>query len=158
MKEIKFRVWDGQQMHYPEIIGTGCDSFSWDKDRSSIHDCTQWDGEDGFVRNPVLMQYTGLKDRNGVEIYEGDVVNVPYITPDGNSTDTINYTASVVFKNGSFYITGYVEGIFYLLSNWCVRTGINYISKYGEVNILSENTHLTVIGNIHTKTSSNVQP
>ena len=56
MREIKFRAWIGGSM----ILIT------------SMHAEGVYDFNRVFP-NP-LMQYTGLKDRNGVEIYEGDVV------------------------------------------------------------------------------------
>lgn len=60
MREIKFRAWDEEkkEMFY--------DEFFVDSDGSPYWHSTQSDA------NVELMQYTGLKDKNGEEIYEFD--------------------------------------------------------------------------------------
>jgi hypothetical protein len=68
MREIKFRAWnkDYKKMFYME---------SWNRvNVGNIIDflCELYNGEGG--EELILMQFTGLKDKNGKEIYEGDIV------------------------------------------------------------------------------------
>lgn len=81
MRTIKFRGWDGKKMLEAE-------------DLSIAPKYRKWLGK----KDVELIQWTGLLDRHGVEIYEGDIVK------DCNSL--MDFPCSVEFVKGAFRATG----------------------------------------------------
>ena len=110
MKDIKFRVWDNvDYMSKPFTL--------LDVQRrltQFTHDCT-------------VMQYTGLTDKNGVEIYEGDIL----------STDLSRPYLVVEFLGGAFMYQ-------------CHDSGDDYYDHMSPTcDIRTQDEYCAVIGNVH---------
>ena len=81
-REIKFRAWD-----------KSCNKM---RGISGLQDCFSLRSDGVCNEDYILMQYTGLKDKNGKEIYEGDAIR--YKNYNGFSV--------IRYEKGSFFFYG----------------------------------------------------
>lgn len=85
MREIKFRAWIGSHNRFADTVAVYNDG-GW---LAKIGEIGGYDENDGGI----LEQFTGLKDKNGKDIYEGDILKCEY-----------GFMWRVEFSNGAFQL------------------------------------------------------
>jgi uncharacterized phage protein (TIGR01671 family) len=151
MRDIKFRgkrIDNGEWVYglfCREVTKSGCTVPCIQKEHES--DSGDWI-ENIEIDGATLGQYTGLKDKNGKEIYEGDILNAPV---------TLNQER---FGNRQYYVVGNLDGQYILTVRYIPKLKIalrdgyqfGYLCKilgYGENGYRGEDDDIEVIGNIH---------
>lgn len=92
MRNLKFRAWSKREEVMRDVIAINfhtCRIAYWGEYVEYIHI---------DFSDVILLQYTGLKDKNGKEIYEGDIIEFNWLG--------IN-KCEIIFDNGSFCPKGW---------------------------------------------------
>ena len=117
MRKIKFRAWNkqtGKMIYSDQVYPRSMYKFEFDLfndfdfklmkmvDRYNV---TDDEGNDTYQEvfeavEADIMQYTGMKDVNGKEIYEGDIVKIKFMS----MLEDKHFIGEVKFYDGSFMV------------------------------------------------------
>lgn len=149
MRDIKFRAWDS-------VSGNISPAFSLFGEFTLLGAVFAWlshvrgveGGECGLkdLNSIEIMQFTGLKDSEGADIYEGDIIKFTYWWFDGNEAES-TLTGGIVYSDYSmsFQLKGVKN------KEWEQHTGClndtEYLTPFSELTF--EEADFLVVGNIY---------
>ena len=141
-RTIQFRAWDNKYkyMNYKILVGiygeweevkddknyTSC--AMWIEPKNVDYKCEpHWANFEPYHKDIVLMQYTGIKDKNGVKIYEGDILRTQ-LHWNGKKAGHLYKTVVYNKKNAGFNISERISNNYEIIGNI-------YENKVGDTNV-----------------------
>lgn len=137
MREIKFRVWMGSAMDHKIMAGFLGAFFVQGMDEYDSACMSEFNTK--YPDNAPVMQYTGLKDSKGREIYEGDIVRYSETVPSLNQAQRLIQGADYVLIDKIGHVMWDEEGADFEIVMGDIERGFDARGDY----------NIEVIGNIY---------